>query len=479
MKTLMGARLNDMRPYEREGYTFAQAALRWVLSSPRVDALIISMTSAELIDEYVAASGNPDMRGEHLQLLERYAYLQHARYCRPGCNFCEDACPEQVQIAEVLRTRMYDVDYGDPALALEDYAKLGCRSERLPDLRPRGMPGRLPLRHSDPRVHARCRDPARLTGLRWDDHPGRSGACPGDRFPRPFPDRARGLDDHDQVSVPGRLCSWRRCSCNTHTSIGTSGGSFISGLPGRCCAGSHIPTRSRSACRCAEIAIIVTKLALFLADPEWTIWTTNWFINKLFVLACFCLLLPTLVLQRRRGHRHALAPTLLRKRMLRFPQSTPGGLSILGCGLWLAACAGAFSDVEPPEVSLAGLAFDQPGLFEQRLRLDLRLRNPNDFALDVERVLFDLEVNDHQLGKAWTTEGFDVPALGEAVVPVTMIVPTSDLIERIMDFSMTQRLDYRLKGEAKLSNAAFGTVPFDQDGSFALPKLPSPARPGT
>jgi hypothetical protein len=58
-----------------------------------------------------------------------------------------------------------------------------------------------------------------------------------------------------------------------------------------------------------EIAIIVTKFALFLADPEWTIWTTNWFINKLFVLACFCLLLPTVVLQRRREHRPALAST--------------------------------------------------------------------------------------------------------------------------------------------------------------------------
>jgi aryl-alcohol dehydrogenase-like predicted oxidoreductase len=117
MKTLMGARLNDMRPYEREGSTFAQAAFRWVLSSPRVDALLISMTSADLIDEYVAASGGPELRGEHLQLLDRYAHLQHARYCRPGCDFCADACPEQVQIAEVLRTRMYDVDYGDPALA--------------------------------------------------------------------------------------------------------------------------------------------------------------------------------------------------------------------------------------------------------------------------------------------------------------------------------------------------------------------------
>jgi LEA14-like dessication related protein len=148
---------------------------------------------------------------------------------------------------------------------------------------------------------------------------------------------------------------------------------------------------------------------------------------------------------------------------------------ILACGLCLAGCAGAFSDVEPPEVSLAGLAFEQPGLFEQRLRL----RNPNDFALDVERVLFDLEVNDHGLGKAWTTDAFDVPAFGEAVVPVTVVVPTSDLLERIMDFSMTQRLDYRLKGEVKLNNMAFGTLPFEQTGNFALPKLPAPAPPRT
>jgi hypothetical protein len=41
-----------------------------------------------------------------------------------------------------------------------------------------------------------------------------------------------------------------------------------------------------------EIAIIVTKFALFLPDPVSIIWTTNWFINKLFVLACFCLMLP-------------------------------------------------------------------------------------------------------------------------------------------------------------------------------------------
>ena len=48
-----------------------------------------------------------------------------------------------------------------------------------------------------------------------------------------------------------------------------------------------------------EIAIIVTKFALFLPVPEWTIWSTNWFINKVFVLACFCLMLPYFVTHRR------------------------------------------------------------------------------------------------------------------------------------------------------------------------------------
>ena len=48
-----------------------------------------------------------------------------------------------------------------------------------------------------------------------------------------------------------------------------------------------------------EILIIVTKFGLFLAAPEWTIWTTNWFINKLFVLACFVLMLGYFVVHAR------------------------------------------------------------------------------------------------------------------------------------------------------------------------------------
>jgi predicted aldo/keto reductase-like oxidoreductase len=124
MKTLMGARANDMRPYERAGGTFAQAAFRWVLSNANVDALVVSMNDPEMIDEYLVASGSTRVSKADLELLGRYAAKNGRGYCQHGCNVCESACPSAVAISEVLRTRMYDVDYGDREFAREEYAQL-------------------------------------------------------------------------------------------------------------------------------------------------------------------------------------------------------------------------------------------------------------------------------------------------------------------------------------------------------------------
>ncbi len=124
MKTLKGARLNDMRPFENGGATFAQAALRWVLANPHVDAAVITMNSVDKINEYLGASGWRELAAGDMALLERYAMLNGESYCRHVCNDCDDACPYGVPIADVLRTRMYAVDYQDVALAREEYALL-------------------------------------------------------------------------------------------------------------------------------------------------------------------------------------------------------------------------------------------------------------------------------------------------------------------------------------------------------------------
>ncbi len=128
MKTLMGARLNDMRPYETGGATFSQAAFRWVLSNPNVDALIVSMTSPQLIDEYLGASGARATSAYDQLLLNRYASLNGDSQCRPACNECANACPYGVPIADVMRTRMYARDYGDMRFARSEYAMLSANA---------------------------------------------------------------------------------------------------------------------------------------------------------------------------------------------------------------------------------------------------------------------------------------------------------------------------------------------------------------
>ncbi len=129
MKTLKGARLNDMRPFEQPGRTFAQAAFRWVLSEPAVDGLVVSMTSREMIDEYVEASGTGAPGPEDLALLARYSARNAGTSCVIGCSDCESACPVGVPIADVMRMRMYDLDYGQPAVAAREYARLPTNAD--------------------------------------------------------------------------------------------------------------------------------------------------------------------------------------------------------------------------------------------------------------------------------------------------------------------------------------------------------------
>lgn len=150
---------------------------------------------------------------------------------------------------------------------------------------------------------------------------------------------------------------------------------------------------------------------------------------------------------------------------------------LVGLTLTLGGCAGLTSDLEPPEVSLAGLGFGRPGLFEQELRVDLRVRNPNDFEVAFDSLRFDLEVNQLQFARGRTAQSFNLPALGETVVPVTVSVPTSDLVERVMQLGVEQRLDYKLTGAAELGTLFGVTIPFAREGKLALPRIPGVTAP--
>ena len=124
MKTLMGAKLNDLAAYRYDGATLPQAAFRWVFSDPNVDALVISIGNVKRLDEYLAVSGQQGLRRKDAALLRQYVAARGAQYCRNACDACTGACDQGLSIPDVLRQRMYALDYGDTDMARDGYAKL-------------------------------------------------------------------------------------------------------------------------------------------------------------------------------------------------------------------------------------------------------------------------------------------------------------------------------------------------------------------
>ena len=158
MKTLMGARLNDMRPYEWGGATFSQAAFRWVFSQPDVDALVVSIVNRRQIDEYLAASGQTKVEPSDARLLRGYVAANASSHCRPGCGACEGACPEGVPIADVLRSRMYAMDYGEAEQGRATYAELGAGASACAGCTHRACLGACPYRLEIPELASSAHD---------------------------------------------------------------------------------------------------------------------------------------------------------------------------------------------------------------------------------------------------------------------------------------------------------------------------------
>jgi predicted aldo/keto reductase-like oxidoreductase len=123
MKTLKGARHQNLTDFRADAASYAQAAFRWVLSNPNVGCLVVSFFKPEHVDEYLYASGGRLGR-EDVALLGRYdARIAHT-YCHPHCGACLPACPERVAVNDVLRYRMYFEDYGREKEAMRLYAAL-------------------------------------------------------------------------------------------------------------------------------------------------------------------------------------------------------------------------------------------------------------------------------------------------------------------------------------------------------------------
>lgn len=153
------------------------------------------------------------------------------------------------------------------------------------------------------------------------------------------------------------------------------------------------------------------------------------------------------------------------------------GLALLM--LALAGCAAVGPPAEPPRLTLAGITLQNMTLLEQEYRLTLRVQNPNDHAIRIRGISFDLEINDRPFATGISNRRLEIAGYDSATVDVVATSTLVDLMRRITELGDQARLQYRLKGHLRLEGLS-GTLPFDRQGEV-LPGLsrPPPDEPGT
>lgn len=127
----------------------------------------------------------------------------------------------------------------------------------------------------------------------------------------------------------------------------------------------------------------------------------------------------------------------------------------------MAGCAGWFVTGESPEVLVANITPLDSTPFEQRLHIDVRIRNPNDYDLQVTGIDVRLELNGKRFARGLGNKEFTVPRLSETIVSVETSTSTLDIVRQVLGFRTAQDVRYGITGVLHLKS---GRLPFENTG---------------
>ena len=132
--------------------------------------------------------------------------------------------------------------------------------------------------------------------------------------------------------------------------------------------------------------------------------------------------------------------------------------------LLLAGCASSW---QKPDISLADVQLAGGTLFEQRLKLKLRVYNPNDREIPIESLHFQFLAGDKRFASGQSSHPVLIPAQGEALVEMDAAMQLASLVRNLPELTGGDgKLHYRLRGNAEVKG--YGQVPFDHPGELDL-----------
>jgi LEA14-like dessication related protein len=135
----------------------------------------------------------------------------------------------------------------------------------------------------------------------------------------------------------------------------------------------------------------------------------------------------------------------------------------------LASLLGGCVHYQPVDVFVIDLQPAEGSALEQRIRVDLRIQNPNDQPIDAHGMQIRLDINGARLARGVSDAAFTIPRLGETTTSIVATTSLFDLAKQIVALSGTQSFKYVLEGNVYVDSVPgrFGrSVTFHNEGEF-------------
>lgn len=100
---------------------------RWLTTSTKIDAAVIAIQDLDQFVDTYSGAGKP-LRAADVRGLEQMVAYANQEVCRL-CNQCMSHCPQQLQIADILRYERYALDYHEKKAARRFYGQLDKQAD--------------------------------------------------------------------------------------------------------------------------------------------------------------------------------------------------------------------------------------------------------------------------------------------------------------------------------------------------------------
>jgi len=144
-------------------------------------------------------------------------------------------------------------------------------------------------------------------------------------------------------------------------------------------------------------------------------------------------------------------------------------LLILTLVVGLAGCETQYRHAQPPEIRVAGLRLlPTSNLLEQQFELDLAIGNPNDFGFGIDGLRYVLYLNGRKFATGYSGDHVAVARLSEARITTVGRTDLAKVVRQILALPDADSIDYRISGDAFLTDFPKKSMSFDKSGSIRI-----------